>query len=71
MKSTLLYVECSFSINDPYPAKGVYWGYTRETGKGIYIKLYKFRGKKQFPTSELFSNYYSTGAIVSFNTFTE
>ncbi|KAA0789711.1 hypothetical protein DN394_13000 [Bacillus sp. BB081] len=30
-----------FSINDPYPAKGVYWGYTRETGKGIYIKLYK------------------------------
>ena len=29
-----------FSINDPDPAKGVYWGYTRETGKGIYIKLY-------------------------------
>ncbi|PFV68130.1 hypothetical protein COL05_30425 [Bacillus sp. AFS059628] len=29
-----------FSINNPDPAKGVYWGYTRETGKGIYIKLY-------------------------------
>lgn len=29
-----------FSINDPDPAKGVYWGYTKETGKGIYIKLY-------------------------------
>jgi len=41
-----------FSINDPYPAKGVYWGYTRETGKGIYIKLYKFRGRKQCPAPE-------------------
>ncbi|KAA0787397.1 hypothetical protein CN611_04865 [Bacillus wiedmannii] len=60
-----------FSINDPYPAKGVYWGYTRETGKGIYIKLYEFRGRKQCPASEWFNNYYSTGAIVSFNTFTE
>ncbi|EDX66342.1 hypothetical protein bthur0009_46190 [Bacillus thuringiensis serovar andalousiensis BGSC 4AW1] len=41
-----------FSINDPDPAKGVYWGYTRETGKGIYMKLYKFRGRKQFPAPE-------------------
>ena len=39
IKSTLRKVECSF-LNDPDPAKGVYWGYTRETGKGIYIKLY-------------------------------
>ncbi|PFM61775.1 hypothetical protein COJ48_20065 [Bacillus cereus] len=60
-----------FSINDPSPATGVYWGYTRETGKGIYIHLYMIRGRKQFPASDSFSNYYSTGAIVSFNTFTE
>ncbi|EEK81778.1 hypothetical protein bcere0010_46680 [Bacillus cereus ATCC 4342] len=41
-----------FSINDPDPAKGVYWGYTRETGKGIYIELYEFRGRKQCPAPE-------------------
>ncbi|KAA0779998.1 hypothetical protein DN404_05050 [Bacillus sp. TE8-1] len=52
IKSTLRKIECSFSINDPYPAKGVYWGYTRETGKRIYIKLYEFRGRKQCPAPE-------------------
>ncbi|PEV98473.1 hypothetical protein CN425_21130 [Bacillus cereus] len=42
-KSTLFENRVLFSINNPYPAKGVYWGYTRETGKGIYIKLYKVK----------------------------
>ncbi len=26
-----------FSINDPYPAKGVYWGYTRKPEKEFIL----------------------------------
>ncbi|AQY41380.1 hypothetical protein CON48_09885 [Bacillus thuringiensis] len=61
-----------FSINDPYPAKGVYWGYTRETGKGIYIELYiNPEVRSRSPLPDYLAINYSTGAIVSFNTFTE
>ena len=60
-----------FSINDPYPAKGVYWGYTRETGKGIYIELYINPEVRSIPLPDYLAINYSTGAIVSFNTFTE
>ncbi|KIV67637.1 hypothetical protein SZ39_4631 [Bacillus mycoides] len=48
-KSTLFENRVLFSINDPYPAKGVYWGYTRETGKEFILIYINSEVGSSFP----------------------